>query len=73
MNNNRFGYKITFTIPPQSVWNGLPHQTIYGGSNDNWTFLEAAYYLAVAVRQLDREHGTGTVNYLFAVVEPIYA
>ena len=73
MNKNRFGYKITFTIPPQSIWNGTPHQTYYGGSDNNWTFFEAAYYLAVAVRELDKEHGVGTINYLSAIVEPLYA
>jgi len=73
MNKNRFGYKITFTILPRSVWDGLPHDTLYGGSTDNWTFLEAAYYLALAVRELDRKYGADTINYLSATVEPVYA
>lgn len=71
MDKMRFGYKLIFWITPQSIYEGIPYQSLDGGNSGNWTFLEASYYLAVTVRQLERQYGDKNINFKIAVVEQI--
>jgi hypothetical protein len=69
---NRYGYRLKFTIPPNSLWTSQPQELLGGYEEDcHYTFPEATYYLLKAIAQLEKSNGEGKVNYIEASVQPL--